>query len=78
MGDGLGDFAERRPVGVLHAGQDLSTLFSFGPWGKLRDTLPRYITILGWKHGSRVMYITTLLSLAARGMVLAGVMMFYS
>jgi hypothetical protein len=52
--------------------------FLMVPIMRLRGALPRYISILGWQHGSRVMYITTLLSLAARAMVLAGVMMFYS
>jgi hypothetical protein len=52
--------------------------FIMVPVMRLRGTLPRYISILGWKHGSRVMYITTVLSLAARAMVLAGVMMFCS
>lgn len=52
--------------------------FLMVPVTRLRGTLPRYIAILGWTHGTRVMYITTTLSLVARGIVLAAVILFWS
>lgn len=47
------------------------------PLTRLRGTLPRYVSILGWKNGSRVLTITTTLSLVARGLVLGWVFLFF-
>lgn len=43
------------------------------PVTRLRGTLPRYVSVLGWGNGIRVLSITTLLSLLARGVMLLGV-----
>lgn len=51
--------------------------FLMVPVTRLRGTGPRYVSILGWTHGLRVLSITTILSLVARGIVLAGVLMFF-
>ena len=52
--------------------------FLMVPLVRLRGTLPRYVSILGWKNGSRVLTITTVLSLVARGIVLGWVFLFFS
>lgn len=52
--------------------------FLMVPVTRLRSTLPRYISVLGWRHGTRVMYITTILSLMGRAVVLCWVLLFYS
>ncbi|GAB6147136.1 hypothetical protein [Desulfocicer niacini] len=51
--------------------------FIMVPVTRLRGTLPRYVSILGWRHGTRVIYITTVLSLVARAIILAWVFLFY-
>ncbi len=51
--------------------------FLMVPMVRLRGTLPRYVSILGWKNGSRVLTITTALSLVARGIVLGWVFIFF-
>ena len=51
--------------------------FIMVPVIRLRGTLPRYVSIFGWRHGTRVISITTLLSLVARFIVLAWVLLFY-
>ncbi|MGD9158609.1 MAG: hypothetical protein PVG39_09400, partial [Desulfobacteraceae bacterium] len=52
--------------------------FLMVPIVRLRGTLPRYISILGWKHGTRVISITTVLSLLSRAIVLTLVILFYN
>ena len=51
--------------------------FIMVPVTRLRGTLPRYVSILGWRYGTRVIYITTILSLVARAIILAWVVLFY-
>lgn len=51
--------------------------FLMVPVSRLRSTLPRYVSILGFRHGTRVLTITTLLSLLSRAIVLAGVLLLW-
>ncbi len=50
--------------------------FLMVPILRLRGTLPRYVSVFGWRNGTRVIYITTMLSLAASGILLVWVIVF--
>jgi len=51
--------------------------FLMVPLIRLRGTLPRYVSIFGWRLAARIISITTALSLLARAIVLALVLMFF-
>ncbi|SHJ50579.1 hypothetical protein SAMN02745216_01780 [Desulfatibacillum alkenivorans DSM 16219] len=51
--------------------------FLMVPVTRLRGTMPRYVSILGFKHGLQVLAITTTLSLVSRAIVLAGILLFW-
>lgn len=55
----------------------LSGGFLMVPVTRLRSTFPRYISILGLRNGTRVIFITTGLSLVSRGLVLLWVLLFF-
>ena len=51
--------------------------FLMVPVTRLRGTMPRYVSILGFRHGMTVLGITTTLSLVSRAIVLAGVILLW-
>lgn len=59
-------------VALLAAG------FLMIPVLRLRGTLPRYVSIFGWKHGVSIISITTVLSLVARAIILVWVIFFFT
>lgn len=67
--------------GLVTEFQAIAALLARGflmvPVVRLRGSLPRYVSILGWRHGLKAISITTLLSLLARLIVLTWVILFF-
>lgn len=70
MRDGM--ITEFQAIAALLAGG-----FLMVPVLRLRGTLPRYVSVLGWRNGLRVISITTVLSLLARLIMLVWVILFF-
>jgi hypothetical protein len=68
-------------AGQVTSGQAIVALLAGGlvmiPVGRLRRTLPRYMGIYGARLGGLICALTTVLSMAARAILLAGALLYY-
>ena len=68
-------------AGQVTPGQAIVALLAGGlvmiPVGRLRRTLPRYMAIYGTRLGGVICALTTVLSMAARALLLVGALLYY-